>query len=185
MEGMLHNGEEWMQPLWEYREKLYEWRKPDSGKRDTRRRNGSFGPGPFLPQTRRELLQSLFEVERKTTQNYHQMKKDTPDYNPHEKVELIKDEEIRLIQENWDTDGDIQKSAFRIAQQYGRLMNESVETPLRNKLEKYSNTLNIDLFERIYEIEAYRKNISTRYGVIKDIEKRVVDFYAGEYREAH
>ena len=185
MEGMLQNGEEWMQPLWQYREKLYEWRKPDSGKRDTRRRNGSFGPGPFLPQTRRELLQSLLEVERETTQNYHRIKKGTPDYNPHEKVELIKDEEIRLIQENWDADGDIQKSAFRIAQKYGRLMHESIETPLRNKIEKYSNTLHIDLFERIYEIEAYRKNISTRYGIIKDIEKRVVNFYAGEYREAN
>ncbi len=185
MEGMLHNGEEWMQPLWGYREKLYEWRKPDSGKRDTRRRNGSFGPGPFLPQTRRELLESLLQIEKETTQNYHKMKKDAPDYNPNEKVELIKDEEIRLIQENWDTDGDIQKSAFRIAQQYGRLMNEQVETPLRTKLEKVSNEVDIDLFERIYEIEAYRKNISTRYGIIKDIEKRVMDFYRGEYREVN
>jgi len=185
MEGMLHNGEEWMQPLWGYREKLYEWRKPDSGKRDTRRRNGSFGPGPFLPQTRRELLESLLQIEKETTQNYHQMKKDAPDYNPNEKVELIKDEEIKLIQENWDTDGDIQKSAFRIAQQYGRLMDENVETPLRTKLENIDNKVNIDLFERIYEIEAYRKNISTRYGIIKDIEKRVVDFYHGEYREAN
>ena len=39
------------------------------------------------------------------------------------------------------------------------------------------------LFERIYEIEAYRKNISTRYGIIGDIEKRIVDFYKGEFRE--
>jgi DNA sulfur modification protein DndC len=185
MEGMLHNGEEWMKPLWGYREILYEWRKPEAGKRDSRRRNGSLGPGPFLPQTRRELLQKLLEVEKQVTQNYHTMKHNTPDYNPNEKVELIKDEEIRLIQENWESDGDIKKSAFRIAQQYGRLLDESITTPLRSKLEKVESPLNIDLFERIYEIEAYRKNISTRYGIIKDIEKRVVDFYKGEYRETH
>jgi DNA sulfur modification protein DndC len=185
MEGMLYNGEEWMKPLWGYREKLYEWRKPDSGKRDTRRRNGSLGHGPFLPETRRELLDALLQVEREATKNYHKMKKNAPDYNPDEKVELIKDEEIKLIQKNWDTDGDIKKSAFRIAQKYGRLIDESIKTPLRSKLEKVESKLNIDLFERIYETEAYRKNISARYGIIKDIEKRVVDFYKGEYRETN
>lgn len=185
MEGMLHNGEEWMKPLWGYREKLYEWRKPESGKRDSRRRNGSFGTGPFLPQTRRELLDALLQVEKKTTDNYHQMKKSDLGYNPIEKVELIKDEEIKLIQENWDADGDIQKSAFRIAQKYGRLKDEQIETPLRKKLIDIDEKINIDLFERIYEIEAYRKNIATRYGIIKDIEKRVIDFYRGEYRETN
>jgi len=156
MEGMLRNGEEWMKPLWKYRELLYEWRKPDSGKRDSRRRNGRPGPGPFLPQTRRELLERLLEVEKQVNDNYHSIKK----HNLQEHIELIQNDEIKLIQKYWDDDGDIKKSAFRIAQKYGRLMDESIETPLRSKLEKYGDKLNIDLFERIYEIEAYRKNIS-------------------------
>ena len=175
MEGMLKNGEEWMAPLWKYRELLYEWRQPDSGKRDTRRRNGTLGPGPFLSSARKELLEKLLEVEKQVNDN-------SP-YN--ENIELIKDSEIELIQQYWDNDGDSKKSAFRIAQKYARLMDESIETPLRTKLEKYEDKLNIDLFERIYEIEAYRKNIFTRYGVIKDIEKRVVDYYKGEYRETN
>lgn len=185
MEGMLKNGEEWMAPLWKYRELLYEWRQPDSGKRDTRRRNDTPGPGPFLPQTRRELLEKLLEIEKQVNSNYHSMKKNSPDYNFLEHIGLIQDDEIQLIQRYWDNDGDIKKSAFRIAQKYSRLMDKSIETPLRTKLKKYEDKLNIDLFERIYEIEAYRKNISTRYGVIKDIEKRVVDFYKGEYRETN
>jgi len=185
MEGMLKNGEEWMAPLWKYRELLYEWRQPDSGKRATRRRNGTLGTGPFLPQTRRELLEKLLETEKQVNNNYHSMKKNSADCNPQEDIKLIQDDEIQLIQKYWDNDGDIKKSAFRIAQKYSRLMDKSIETPLRTKLKKYEDKLNIDLFERIYEIEAYRKNISTRYGVIKDIEKRVVDFYKGEYREAN
>jgi len=183
MEGMLQNGEEWMQPLWEYREKLYNYRQPESGKRDTRRRDGSIGAGPFLPEARRELLYELLKVEIKATQNYHEMKKNDSDYNLDEVVELIKDDEISLIQEHWNHDGDIKNSAFRIAQKYSRMMNKPVKTPLRSKLESISDNFNIDLFERIYEIEAYRKNISTRYGIIGDIEKRIVDFYKGEYRD--
>jgi len=185
MEGMLKNGEEWMQPLWEYREKLYVYRQPDSGKRDTRRRDGTKGAGPFLPDVRRELLDELLKVENQATENYHHLKKDEHDYNPHEVIRLIKDDEIELIKKHWDEDGDIKNSAYRIAQNYSRMMEKNVNTPLRSKLENISNDLNIDLFERIYEIEAYRKNISTRYGIIGDIEKRVVDFYKGEFRETN
>jgi len=185
MEGMLQNGEEWMQPLWEYREKLYAYRQPDSGKRDTRRRDGSVGPGPFLPEVRRELLDDLFQVEKKATENYHKMKKNDPDYDPNEIVTLIKDDEITLIKQHWDHDGDIKNSAYRISQKYSRMMDKSVETPLRSKLESISDEFNIDLFERIYEIETYRKNISTRYGIIGDIEKRIVDFYKGQFRETN
>jgi DNA sulfur modification protein DndC len=186
MEGMLQNGEKWMKPLWEYREKLYIYRQPDSGKRDTRRRDGTKGPGPFLPEVRRELLDELFKVEKLATDNYHKMKKNDSDYNPNEVIELIKDDEIELIKQHWDKDGDIKNSAYRIAQKYSRMMNKTVETLLRSKLESLGDDeFNIDLFERIYEIEAYRKNISTRYGVIGDIEKRVVDFYKGEFRETN
>lgn len=185
MEGMLKNGEEWMEPLWNYREMLYVYRQPDSGKRDTRRRDGTKGSGPFLPEVRRELLDELFKVEKQATQNYHKMKKNDHDYNPSEVIELIKDDEIELIKQHWDEDGDIKNSAYRIAQKYSRMMDKKVETPLRSKLESISDELNIDLFERIYEIEAYRKNIATRYGVIGDIEKRVVDFYKGEFRETN
>lgn len=185
MEGMLKNGEEWMKPLWEYREKLYAYRN-DIEKRDTRRRDGSRGAGPFLMSTRKELLEDLLKVEVDANKNYHEMKKDDKDYNPNEKVTLIKDDELELIQQNWDKDGDTSNNSYRIAQKFNRLMNKSVKTDLRDDLESLSNEeFNIDLFERIYEIEAYRKNISTRYGILNDIEKRVVDFYKGEFRETN
>lgn len=185
LEGMLANGEEWMASLWEYREMLYHYRKPESGKRDKRRRDGSVGDGPFLMEVRRELLEKLLETEQKLTSEYHALKKEASDYNPDEIYQLIKDDEIHLVQQNWNEDGDIENSAYRIAQKFGRLMEESTITPLRAKLENMGEELNIDLFERLYEIEAYRKNIATRYGIINDLEKRVVDFYKGQFREAN
>ena len=182
MEGMLKNGEEWMQPLWSYREKLYNYRN-DPEKRDTRRRDGSKGAGPFLMDTRKELLEELFKAEKEVNKNYHSMKINAKDYNPNEKIVLIKNDEIELIQQNWNYDGDISNSAFRIAQKYDKLLNKTIQTELRTDLEKLEEEdFNIDLFERIYEIQAYRKNISSRYGILNDIEKRVVDFYKGEFR---
>ncbi|WP_417327438.1 DNA phosphorothioation system sulfurtransferase DndC [Halarcobacter sp.] len=183
MEGMLRNGEEWMIPLWHYREKIYAYRN-DKTKRDTRRRNGQVGAGPFLMDTRRELLEELLKTQDKVNKNYHEMKKNASDYNPNEHIELIKDDEIELIQQNWNYDGDISNNGYRIAQKHNRLLDKTLKTKLREELEELEEeNFNIDLFERIYEIEAYRKNISNRYGILNDIEKRVVDFYKGEFRE--
>jgi len=183
MEGMLKHGEEWMQPLWNYREKLYTYRN-NPEKRDTRRRNGSPGAGPFLPSVRRELLKDLLQAEIDVTKNYHLMKNGASDYNPSEQIELIKDDEIELIQQNWNKDGDLSNKAYRTAQKFNRLIDKSITTEAREELEAIGDEdFNIDLFERIYEIEAYRKNISNRYAIINDIEKRVVDFYKGEFRE--
>lgn len=183
MEGMLRNGEEWMQPLWYYREKIYSYRN-DTTKRDTRRRNGQVGAGPFLMEIRKELLKDLLIAQEEVNKNYHELKKNDSDYNKNEYVELIKDDEIELIQQNWNYDGDISNSAYRIAQDYNRLMDRTITTELRTDLDELNEEgLNIELFERIYEIESYRKNISNRYGILNDIEKRIVDFYKGEYRE--
>lgn len=64
------------------------------------------------------------------------------------------------------------------------MMNQSIQTELRKDLESIENDdFNIDLFERIFEVETYRKNISNRYSILNEIESKVIDFYKGEYRE--
>lgn len=185
MDGMLKNGEKWMEPLWKYRETIYKYRN-DLTKRYTRRRNGSSGAGAFLVDVRKELLEELLKAEEKVNTNYHTMKKNASDYKPDEKIQIIRDQEIVAIQKKWDGDGDISNSAYRIAQKFGRLKDKLITTPLREELESFENEdFNIELFERIYEIESHSKNISKRYGTLKDIEKRVIDFYKGEYREVN
>ena len=185
MEGMLNNGEEWMHPLWEYREKIYTYRN-DATKRYARRRNWTGGNGAFLMEVRQELLKSLLEAEKQVNKNYHAIKKDASDYKQNERIEIIRDAEIELIQEKWNGDGDISNTAYRIAQKFSRLKNKTITTPLREELESFKDEdFNIELFERIYEIESHSKNISKRYGTLKDIEKRVMDYYKGEYREVN
>lgn len=184
MEGMLKNGEEWMTPLWHLREKLYVYRS-NPEKRDDRKRDGSKGFGPFLPAVRRELLNDLLETEKELTKQYNKVKNNTNNYTSVENFILIRDDEIELIQQFWNSDGDISNSAFRIAQKHNRLLYKSTDTKLGSKLEQFRNEINIDLFERIYEVEMYRKNIGTRYGILNEIEKRAIDFFKGEYREAN
>ncbi|MCK9477557.1 MAG: DNA phosphorothioation system sulfurtransferase DndC, partial [Candidatus Muirbacterium halophilum] len=63
---------------------------------------------------------------------------------------------------------------------------QSIQTELRKDLESIENDdFNIDLFERIFEVETYRKNISNRYSILNEIESKVLDFYKGEYRETN
>jgi len=166
MDGMINNGETWMKPLEEYRTKLKLYRD-DENKRAKRKRDGRRGLGPFLMDTRKELLLSLLETEKKVN---HQ---------------LIKDEEIIQIQKFWDNDGDIENSALKIAHKFNRCLKVRIEThQIKKYLDNYDNITDVQLFERIYEIEKYRKNISNRYKISQEIKERVMNYFKGNYSEA-
>jgi DNA sulfur modification protein DndC len=165
MLGMIKNGETWMEPLDIYRTKLKTYRD-NKTKRDTRKRDGRRGTGPFLLEVRKELLISLLETEKEVN---HQ---------------LIRDEEIIQIQKFWDNDGDIENSALNIALKFDRCKNVNIETnQIKQYLDEYKDTIDIKLFERIYEIEKYRKNISNRYKISEDIKDRTMNYFKGNYNE--
>jgi len=82
-EGLLGSGDERMEKLIEFREKLLFYRDPANGKRDNRRMNGNEGPGPLLISARRELLGKLLALQEETH------------------LELISPEELLLIQQMW------------------------------------------------------------------------------------
>ncbi|MFK5977158.1 MAG: DNA phosphorothioation system sulfurtransferase DndC [Sulfurovum sp.] len=165
MLGMLKNGETWMQPLDEYRSKLKLYRD-DLSKRDRRKRDGRRGTGPFLLEVRKELLISLLETEKKVN---HQ---------------LIRDEEIIQIQKFWDSDGDIENSCLNIALSFDRCKDTNIEiNQIKQYLDEYKDRVDISLFERIYEIEKYRKNISNRYKISEDIRDRTMNYFKGNYSE--
>jgi len=165
MLGMIKNGETWMEPLDKYRTKLKLYRD-DKAKRDTRKRDGRRGTGPFLLEIRKELLSLLLKTEQEVN---HQ---------------LIKDEEIIQIQKFWDNDGDIENSALNIALSFNRCVDIKIEVNQITKyLHDYKNEIDIKLFERIYEIEKYRKNISNRYKISEDIRIRTMNYFKGNYNE--
>jgi DNA sulfur modification protein DndC len=170
MEGMVQSGEEWMKPLWEYREILLEYRDRED-KRNSRRRNGQVGLGAFNLDVRKELLERLFIIEKDS--NFIQRN-----------ITLISNEEIETIQLYWNGDGDIENSALTLAVKYGRDV-EIVETHEIDEVlssitsKEYSR----ELFNRIYEVEKKRKNSSMRIGILNEIEERVNNYYRGEFVE--
>ena len=170
MEGMVQSGEEWMKPLWEYREILLDYRDRED-KRNSRRRNGQLGLGAFNIDVRKELLEKLLIIEEK--EEFIQRG-----------IELISDEEIEIIQEYWNRDGDIQNSALKLAIKYHRNI-QIIETHEIDEVLSSitSNDYSRELFNRIYEVEKQRKNSSMRIGILNEIEERVNNYYKGEFVE--
>jgi len=100
MEAMIENGAEWLEPLLKYRDLLASTQDPlvKLQVRDLKRRNGQvmpkadggFIPGPYKPQTRKDLLRRLLETERL-------IRRDGP--NPNER--LITKPEMEEIRRIW------------------------------------------------------------------------------------
>ncbi len=67
MEGLIGSGDEWMEPLMEFRDLLVESRDK-LGWRESRRRNNNEGPGPYTPEIRalflEKLLKAQFEIQK-------------------------------------------------------------------------------------------------------------------------
>jgi DNA sulfur modification protein DndC len=86
MQGMITNGEDWMQPLLDVRNWLQEIRN-DPEKREKQRRNKQDGIGPFTIDTRKEILERVLHAE--TLVNH----------------EFISLPELAAIQTQWNYDG--------------------------------------------------------------------------------
>ena len=101
MEAMVDSGEEWMEPLLDFRNELASHRDPAIKRklREYKRRNGRITrnkqtgdvvPGPYKLQIRKELLRKLLDVQEQVRDN-------GPDAN----TELILPEELREIRRIW------------------------------------------------------------------------------------
>ncbi|MDA7936806.1 DNA phosphorothioation system sulfurtransferase DndC [bacterium] len=108
MESLVDNGEEWMEPLLDFRNKLATHRLPEVKRkiRSIKRRDGrvwrkknddgSEGtpiPGPYLFEFRCEMLRELLEIEQ-------QVRREGPDSN----ARLIREDELKEIRKIWRTE---------------------------------------------------------------------------------
>lgn len=101
MKGFINAGDEWMQPLHDFRQNLKDWRE-ESERRHQYKRDGRAGLGPFNSQTRQMILTELLDIEKQV------------------KRELICDDELIEIQKHWSAEFDVQKTALKIAWQHDR-----------------------------------------------------------------
>jgi len=157
MENMLQNGEEWMKPLWEYRNMLVDYRE-DPEKRSKIRRNRTNGLGPFKLDIRKELLYKLLEIEQRIN------------------TKLISDREILLIQEEWKKDGDFENSAIKIAKKFDRLKNVDFKYSFLdeediNLIKK--NELEPGYIDEILKIEKDANKFLRRHNILKNLESLV------------
>lgn len=107
MKGFIDAGEEWMQPLYEFRRWLKIIRE-DEGLRNKYKRNGQPGLGPFTSDARLMILERLLKTEQEVG------------------LRLIGDDELLYIQQVWTGEFDVMDSALRLAHQYHRMPNQSI-----------------------------------------------------------
>jgi DNA sulfur modification protein DndC len=120
MENLIENGEEWMEPLLEFRNVLAEYRD-DETKRMKKSRSGADRVGPFEFLVRAELLEKLLEIEDITGQK------------------LISKLELAAIQSQWNYDGCFDYSVgaiyFKVKKQKLMLDNKNEELKESEELE--------------------------------------------------
>lgn len=93
MKGFVENGDEWMNPLLDFRNWLADVRNDERYRRRTRR-NGTPGLGPFTLQARREIYHRLIETEELVRI-----------YPEGRRLRLIERAEKNYIEKLWREDG--------------------------------------------------------------------------------
>lgn len=177
MANMLKNPEDfWMKPLNDFRNKLEAYREIDSGKRQTIRRNGQKGYGPFSMGTRQELLEELLKIEKNLLVNL-------------DGKYLISDEDIIQIQKEWLHDGDFFETAIKLANKYGRnIRHESKKSFSNNEQNHFKvlcdkNGIKIELMDKLIQVEHKYRHQLKRSGIFTDIEEIVEAYALGKINE--
>jgi len=147
-EGLLESGDERMEHLLGFRETLLEFRDPENGHRDMKRKNGADGPGPLKIESRRELLERLLKLQEETA------------------LTLITPEELLLIQQMWKAarDPDDGRGVARIVnKQRGIIMNADLKelNRLRQMEEEVADEKNVNadtLRRMLAKVEEYSES---------------------------
>jgi DNA sulfur modification protein DndC len=149
MEGLIDNGEEWMDPLLEIRNFLMETRDNPEIWREKRRRNGTTDPdkwGPYKFETRVEILTRIL-VAQKEIQNT-------------ENIELITHQELVLIQYHWFRDCFFKTKVSDI---YNRIYNAHLDMSKQNeKMKKEEDLLKETCIEEPRDVELIFSNSASK-----------------------
>ena len=182
MENMMRNkGDEWMEPLHHFRNKLESYRDTQGlgkVKRQQRRRNGQKSIGPFLLSTRKELLKELLEIEKSLI-----------DLGEMGTKKLISDEEIVQIQKEWLHDGDFFETAIKMAHDVGRLIDYESVKSFNDEDRKFielacnENNIPVKLIEDLMQKEHTYRHQLKRTKIFTDMEKLVENFANGVVNE--
>ena len=174
MDGLIMNGETWMEPLSELRDFLIKARDDAEKYRQKHLRNGSLREGfwgPYLPETRAEILRRLLQAQKEIRQEYD------------ETMTFITHQELVAIQVIWYRDGIFNHSVSDI---YNSIFNTnlsmSTHTDKIRQEEEWlkevcaDNPDHFDLIQQTVKIVKTKSLMVRKRGLQTDIET-VLDKY--------
>jgi DNA sulfur modification protein DndC len=180
MLALIKNGEEWMNPLFKFRNDLENERNISDNRMD-RRRDGTKAvteeghkQGSYAPEYRARKLRELLELQK-------EIQKNKP------LTELITNQELIAIQVYWYRDGIFDYKVGEIfAKIYGRDIeteNANIENSIEKRLLKSvcdNNENDYELINNLLTLQHSKTLLLTNYGLQNDIEKRIEDFVKEE-----
>ncbi len=172
MEGLIENGEEWMQPLASIRNFLIETRDNPEQWREKRRRTGEIVEnrwGPYKFETRVEILKRVLKAQKGIEES--------------EGVELITHQELVLIQFHWFRDlffktkvsdiyNKIYKSKFDMSKHEEKFKEES--DLLRKSCKQEPK--DVELIQDLLALQKTKTLMMRKRGLLDDIENRLDQF---------
>ena len=176
MSALVNNGQEWMQPLLDFRNRLVEGRNLSENRSDKRRngqaaiREDGTNNGTYSPLYRYQILKDLLTVQK-------QIQKDRP------YVTLINNQELIAIQVIWTRDGIFEHS---VGQVYRDLYNKEIETANNSSLDATERRIMrevcgddleyYDLIDNLITLQKTKSLLISKYGLHNDVERRIENF---------
>lgn len=180
MSALVENGKEWLKPLLDFRNQLYNERNIGEY-RSTTRRNGveaisedGINQGNYTAAYRAKILRELLETQQV-------VRKDEPS------VRLINNQELIAIQVLWNRDGNFDYSVSEIYKKvYGKEIStnniKSLGVTERRILMEVcqDNPGYYNLIDNLLSLQESKTLMISRFGLHNDVEKRIEDFVKEE-----
>lgn len=172
MEGLIDNGEEWMQPLADIRNFLIETRDNPEKYRQRERRDGSVHErfwGPYTFETRVEILKRILKAQKLIEAS--------------EGIELITHQEMVLIQYYWFRDCFFKT---KVSQVYNRIFKKQID--MSKQEEKYKQEADllkksckeepkdVELIQDLLALQKTKTLMIRKRGLQSDIDNRLNQF---------
>ena len=169
MEGLIGSGEEWMEPLIDFRNLLAESRDRE-GWRENRRRNNDEGPGPYTPEIRALLLKELLKTQL-------EVQKSQPE------LSLINYQELVAIQVTWYRDSlfnnkvaDIYNSIYGTRLSFDVDDDKSIKEKELLKDVCNAKSGDFDLINDLLTLQKTKTLLMNNRGLQNDLENRLDQF---------
>lgn len=176
MNSLVKNGQEWMQSLLDFRNRLVQGRNLSENRLDTRRngqvaiRDDGSNNGSYDPMYRFQILKDLLQVQK-------EIQKDRP------YITLINNQELIAIQVIWHRDGFFDKT---VGELYKDIYNKDISTSniksLNDTERRILREICIDdpkyfnLIDNLISLQETKTLMISKYGIHNDLENRIETF---------